>query len=421
MPYQSPRGTHDILPYSSALEGKEFLSHAWLHLEETYRRVHRTFSYDEIRTPIFEDTDLFVRTSGDTSEIVTKQMYSFLDKGDRSCTLKPEGTAPVVRAMLQHNLCMQGATARFAYFTEIFRYERPQKGRYRQAHQFGAELIGSASPLADVEIMELAFSTYRALGLDGLTVRVNCIGRTETRERFREAILNHVKSFFADKPAEDRERAERNPLRLLDTKDPALLEALQGLAPVLDYLEDSSRAHFDQVLAELEKAGVTYEVDPGIVRGLDYYTDTVFEIHSTELGAQSTLCGGGRYDNLVKEIGGPSMPAVGFGAGIERALIVMESLGLLPAPPAIDYYVVAAAEGQRDEAAQLARTLRQKGHQVEYDLDGKSMKAQMKAADRRRARFAVILGEDEVAQGIVSLRNLSNSEQSTVKREEFLA
>jgi histidyl-tRNA synthetase len=421
MPYQSPRGTHDILPYSPSLEGKEFSSHAWVKLEEVYRGVFRTFSYDEIRTPIFEDTDLFIRTSGDTSEIVTKQLDTFQDKGDRSCTLKPEGTAPVVRAMLQHNLFQQGVTSRFAYFTEIFRYERPQKGRYRQAHQFGAELVGTSSPLADVEIMELAYRTYRALGIEGLTVRVNSIGRAETRERFRTAILGHVQSFFADKSQEDRDRAERNPLRLLDTKDPALLEALKGLPPVLDFLEDSSRAHFDQVLQSLTDSGVTFEVDPGIVRGLDYYTDTVFEIHSSELGAQSTLCGGGRYDDLVKAIGGPAMPAVGFGAGVERALLVMESLGLLPPPPTIDYYVVAAAEAQREAVGKLARSLRAAGHRVEYDLDGKNLKAQMKAADRRRARYAVILGEDEVSKGIVSLRDLSNSEQTSVSMEDFLA
>ncbi len=421
MPYQSPRGTNDVLPYDASRSERTFDSHVWRWVEDTFAQLSNQFGYSEIRTPIFEDTELFTRTSGDTSEIVTKQMYSFLDKGDRSISLKPEGTAPVMRAYLQHNLGASGGPTRLWYFTHIFRYERPQRGRYRQAHQVGAELIGTDSPAADAEMIELAYRFYERLGVRGLKVSLNSIGRTETRVAYRDALLKHMESYLADQGTEARAQAERNPLRMLDSKDPAMRAALQGAPSVLDYLESESAANFAQVQSLLTEAGVPYAVTPEIVRGLDYYTDTVFEVQSTNLGAQTALCGGGRYDNLIKEIGGPATPSVGFGAGVERVIIVMESQGLLPEAPRPDYYVVCASAEAEAKVRELVRSLRATGAACGTDIQGRSLRAQFKAADRSGAKRALILGEDELAGGTLTVKDLGAGTQETVNYNDFLS
>jgi histidyl-tRNA synthetase len=408
MRFQAARGTQDVLPGQSG---------QWVRLESIFRDLVRRYGYQEIRTPTFEETDLFVRTSGETSDIVSKQMYSFVDKGGRNMTLKPEGTAPAIRAMLEHNLLAQGGVCRLAYETAIYRYERPQKGRLREAHQFGLELVGSTSSWADAEIIEVTVRFYEAIGIPKVVVLLNSIGREECRSRFRDQVLAHLASYLADQPAEDRARAERNPLRMLDSKDPKVQQALSDLPPITDCLEDDSRARFEKLKELLARAGVPFRESPEVVRGLDYYTETVFEVHSPLLGAQSALCGGGRYDNLIQEIGGPPTPSVGVGMGIERALIVLEQLKLdHSADEPETLVIVTGGEAVMAEAMDLARELRAEGQIVLVEFESKSMKAQLRAADRLGAARALIIGEDELAKGVVQVRDLKASSQIEVSR-----
>lgn len=403
MRFQAPRGTEDCLPGESE---------RWQWLESEFRSLTRLYGYKEIRTPTFEETDLFVRSSGETSDIVSKQMYSFKDKGDRDITLKPEGTAPAIRALVEHNLCPPPAVCRLCYATAVYRYERPQKGRLRESHQFGLELVGSPSPAADAEIIEVTVRFYERIGIDEVEVLLNSIGRDECRERYRNAILQHMAGYLKDQPEEAQERARKNPLRLLDSKDQAIQDALQGLPPILDFLEDSSKERLDEIQRLLTDAGIRYRLAPEIVRGLDYYTETVFEVKSTRLGSQSALCGGGRYDNLVKELGGPPLPAVGVGMGIERALLVLLDMGAGPQPETPYAFVVQATPAAKDACARLARELRAAGMVTLVDLDGRSMKSQLKQADRENAKVAVLVGDDELASGTATVRVLATSEQT---------
>jgi histidyl-tRNA synthetase len=409
MRFQAPRGTEDRLPDQT---------HLWRRLEHEFFELTSLYGYREIRTPMFEDTDLFVRSSGETSDIVSKQMYTFIDKGDRSITLKPEGTAPAIRAVIEHNLCPPGTVCRLSYATPFFRYERPQKGRLRQAHQFGLELLGSDSAAADAEIIEITIRFYERLGLKGLKVLLNSIGRSECRQRYRDALLHHAAGFLADTTEEQREKAYKNPLRLLDSKDPAA-QAVMATAPsILDFLEPESAARLDELQRLLSDRRVPFEVAPGIVRGLDYYTETVFEVQSGDLGAQNALCGGGRYDNLVKELGGPPTPAVGVGIGIERVLIVLGEAGLLEPAPGPDVFVAYAGAEAQGEAFRLADQLREQRLSVAMDLDAKSLKSQLRQADKSGARFVAILGEDEIKEGKLTLRAMATSEQKTLGRAE---
>lgn len=412
MRYQAPRGTQDVLPPEAQ---------TWLDIETTFREVSRLYGYGEVRTPTFEDLGLFVRSSGETSEIVTKQMYEFTDKGGRQVALKPEGTAPVIRALIEHNLCGPGSICRLSYVTPIFRYERPQKGRLRESHQLGLELIGSDSPAADSEIIEMTAAFYKKIGLAEIVVKINSIGRSECRAAYGAAVLQTAETWLRDQDEETRARAAKNPLRMLDSKDPALQDALSGAPAVLEYLEPDSAERFDRLQECLGAAEVTFQVDPRIVRGLDYYTETVFEVQSTQLGAQSALCGGGRYDNLVRELGGPDLPAVGVAMGIERALIVM---GLEPGAyrrNPLDVYVVAASPDQVPAAGALVRSLRSAGMSATWDLDKKTLKAQLKQADRLQAAFAAILGEEEAAARQISVRDMKSSEQHRVSDSEIIS
>ena len=412
MRIQAPRGTEDVTPESAS---------RWRHVEETFRALVARSGYGEIRTPTFEETALFVRTVGETTDIVSKEMYSFRDKGDRDVSLKPEGTAPAVRAVLEHGLCPPGTVLRLAYVTPIFRYERPQKGRLREAHQLGLELLGSPAPTADAEIVELTYRTYAAIGLPDTVVLLNSLGRDACRAAFREAILAHVEPYLRDQGEEARERARKNPLRLLDSKDPGAREALQGLPPVTDFLEDDARAHFDRLQSLLTDAGVPFRLAPDVVRGLDYYTGTVFEVHSTALGAQGALCGGGRYDGLVRELGGPDTPAVGVGMGVERALIALDAANALPPAPRPEAFVIAAGAEAEGAALALARELRAAGLAALTDPNGRSLKSQLGQADKARARLALLLGPDEIAAGVVQMRLLDASERLDVPRAEIVA
>jgi histidyl-tRNA synthetase len=383
--------------------------------------VCSVYGYEEIRTPIFEDFELFARTSGETSDIVSKEMYDFFDKGGRRLALRPEGTAPVVRAFLEHALSSAGGPVKLHYLGPMFRYGRPQKGRMRQFHQLGLECIGPGTPEADVEVIEVAVRFLESIGLPGPTVLVNSIGRSEARRRFGEAVLAHVQGWLADQPEDARRRAERNPLRLFDSKDPSVAEALRGGPSIDAFLEPESRAHFDRLLAGLEEARLAYHIDPTIVRGLDYYTDTVFEIKGGALGAQSSLCGGGRYDALVEELGGPPTPAAGMALGVERTLLEMEAAGVGLRPERPRAYLVAATEPARGPVRALARELRGMGLACVYDLEGRSLKAQFKQAGRSGARFAVVLGDDEAGKGALTVKDLETGEQETLPRDMAVA
>ncbi|MCW5942628.1 MAG: histidine--tRNA ligase [Fimbriimonadaceae bacterium] len=410
MRFQKPRGTHDVLPGES---------YAWRWLESTFFELAGRFGYREIRTPMFEDAELFVRTSGETSDVVSKEMYRFTDKGGRDVALKPEGTAPALRAYLEHSLGAQGGVTRLCYNTPFFRYDRPQKGRFRQAHQVGLELVGSSSPLADAEVIEVTTRFFAALGLDDTLVKLNSLGRDACRDAYRAAILEYAEPFLRDAPEDYRDKVRKNPLRLLDSKDPTTQEALVGCPSVLQFLEDESRARFDRLQGLLQEAGIAFRVSPEIVRGLDYYTETVFEVHSERLGAQTALCGGGRYDDLVEELGGSPTPSVGVGIGIERALMVVEELGSLPVEEGPLAFAVAAGPETATFVRALARTLRDEGIACMVDVGEKSLKSQMKQVDRANARYALIVGESEVAGDRVTVRDLVSGTQSDVSRDEL--
>lgn len=405
MRYQAPRGTEDVLPGDS---------YKWLKLEATFRELTSRYGYQELRTPTFEDTDVFLRTAGETSDIVSKEMYTFTDKGGRSITLKPEGTAPAMRALLEHSLCPPGVVTRMSYIIPIFRYDRPQKGRLREAHQVGLELVGSSSPLADAEVIEITVRFYEALGITESVAKLNSLGRDECRAKFTEAILHYSAAFLAGQTTEVQAKVLKNPLRLLDSKDPAAQEAIKSIPPITNYLEDESRARFERIQELLTDANVPFELAPDIVRGLDYYTETVFEVLSTKLGAQSSLCGGGRYDNLVKDLGGAATPSVGVAMGIERAIMVMDEANLWSGGTKPDVFVVQATESAFKLCQQIVRDLRAAGVVTLVDIDGKSMKSQLRQADKSGAAVALILGEDELAKGTVQLRKLGSSEQFEV-------
>lgn len=418
MKYQAPRGTQDVLPADS---------YRWQRLEAEFRELCRLFGYREIRTPTFEDTELFVRSSGETSDIVSKQMYSFADKGGRDITLKPEGTAPAMRALVEHSLCPPGTIQRMSYITPIFRYERPQKGRLREAHQVGIELVGSAAAAADAEVIEFTVGFYDRIGVEEVEVSINSLGRGACRDAFRAAVLAHAQGYLANQSDEVRAKAEKNPLRLLDSKDPGAIEAMRNAPRVLDFLEPESKARLAELERLLGQAGVTYRVDPGIVRGLDYYTETVFEVLSAKIGAQSALCGGGRYDDLVSQLGGQPTPSVGVAMGIERALLVLEAQGGPNWQPDLPAAFVVAVDSElsgtaaRDRARGLGRDLRGAGLACVVDLDAKSLKSQLKQADRSGARFAVIVGESELGSGEATVRDLTSGEQTPVRFDQLVS
>lgn len=413
MRFQSPRGTEDILPADS---------HRWQRLEREFFDLSELYGFREIRTPMFEDIELFKRTSGETSDIVSKEMYDFVDKGGRHVCLKPEGTAPAMRAALEHNLIQPNQPLRMSYAIPFFRYGRPQKGRLRQPHQMGLELVGSASPAADAEIIEIVAKYYERIGIGKVRVMINSIGRAKCRAKYREVVLSHFGGYLKEASDEDRAKAISNPLRLLDTKDPNAAELKATIPPILNYLEDESKAHFDVLQELLTEAEIEFGIAPDIVRGLDYYTDTVFEVVSEQLGAgQSSLCGGGRYDGLIKELGGAPTPSVGVGMGMERALLVLEALGVLWEDSRPSVYVVRATEDAAQTCRKLARQLRSAGLETHLDLDDRKMAQQLKQADRLGAKWAAIIGTDELAVGTVTLRDLSSSVQSVVPMGEVVS
>jgi len=407
--FKAPRGTQDILPQDSG---------RWQWVEAAFREVCRRFGYREIRTPLFEETELFARGVGEGTELVHKQMYTFEDRGGRSLTLRAEGTAPVVRSYVEHSLGAQGGTQKLYYIAPIFRYERPQAGRLRQHHQLGIEAIGSPGPEIDAEVIALYHAFLEAIGLQGSVTHLSSIGDANCRPAFQQAL----REFFKDKIAGMCEfcqaRYESNPLRILDCKVPEDVEARQGAPRALDYLCDPCREHFDGVRANLDALGIPYEVDPTIVRGLDYYTRTAFEVMHSGLGAKDVLMGGGRYDGLVEELGGAPTPGIGFGSGVERTLLV---LGEQAAPAPLDLYVAAVSLEARGPALVLATEVRRAGMGTELDHNGRSLKTQMREAARLGARFTALLGEEELRENEVTLRDMTTGEQVRARRGEVVA
>jgi histidyl-tRNA synthetase len=396
-PLSAPRGTQDVYPPKSA---------AWNKLEADARDIAHRFGYGEIRTPMFEATELFARGVGETTDIVEKEMYTFLDKGGRSMTLRPELTAGVVRALLEHKLLSQGPQ-RLYYIGPFFRYERPQAGRYRQANQFGVECFGVAGPEADVEVIQIAAMLLARYGITDAVLNINSVGDKVCRPIYRQALLDHFRPHFDELSADSQRRLERNPLRILDSKDPKDRPFVESAPTMIEYLCPECRAHFDSLRAYLDALGLRYVVNPRIVRGLDYYTRTVFEFVSSVIGSQSTVCGGGRYDGLVEELGGPPTPGVGFGLGIERFLMVVEKLAGDHVPPRRGVQAIALGDAARERLVPIVGALREASAEPAFaDWQNRKLTAHFKTADRNHARWALILGDDELASSEIVLRDL---------------
>lgn len=406
-----PKGTKDVLPEES---------YKWHYVEKTVREVARAFCVNEIRTPSFEHTELFLRGVGDTTDIVNKEMYTFEDKGGRSITLKPEGTAGVARAFIENSLYGNAQPTKMYYITPVFRYEKPQAGRLREHHQFGIEYYGAYSPAADVEVMMLAKTIFDKFGVGNLVLNINSIGCSECRKKYNAALKSYLGARLDDMCPTCRERFDKNPLRILDCKEEGCKAITKDAPSVIDYLCNDCRAHHESVCRQLDALGVNYVVNPRIVRGLDYYTRTVFEFISSNIGAQGTVCAGGRYNNLVEQVGGKPCPAVGFGMGIERLLLVLESLGLSVGEKYVpDVYFAPVCDKARDITPALALKLRAKGLSVDYDIMDRGFKPQLKYANKTGVKYLVILGEDEIAKGTASVKDMQSGEQVEVAFSEL--
>ncbi len=408
---QAIRGTRDILPSEIGY---------WQQVETVAGNILHRALYQEIRSPIFEETALFKRGIGEATDVVGKEMYTFSDRGDRSLTLRPEGTAGVVRAFIEHNLHASGGTQRLWYKGPMFRYERPQAGRQRQFHQIGVEVLGSADPRADVEVIALATDILKELGLKNLHLSLNSVGNGEDRQRYREALINYLTPYQAELDPDSQDRLTRNPLRILDSKDKKTQEITQNAPSILDYLSDTSRRHFDQVQQLLTHLNIAYQLNPRLVRGLDYYTHTAFEIQSDDLGAQATVCGGGRYDGLVSQLGGPETPAVGWAIGMERLILLLQQLHASP-NAAPDFYLVSKGEKAELQGLILAQKLRQAGFSVELDFSGSAFGKQFKRADRSGAIACLVLGDAEAENETVQLKWMTSKEQTTLSVNELFS
>lgn len=392
----------------------------WQVLESMIRDIARTFHFREIRTPFLEDTGLIARGVGRTTDIVSKELFAF-DRGDDRYVLRPEGTASVCRAYIQHSLHQRGGSQKLFYIGPMFRAERPQKGRQRQFHQFGAEILGSPDPLADAEIIAFMVTLYHQLGIKNTTLRLNSVGDPESREAYKAALRAYFTPSLNLLSDISQKRLESNPMRILDSKEPEDQVLIEGAPVITKYLNEDSAKHLRQVQKHLDRLGIEYVDDPRLVRGLDYYTRTAFELTSPDLGSQDALGGGGRYDLLIEELGGPATPAVGFAAGMERLLIACESLGIrLGGEPRLDVYLVTYGDEARKWAFRHLRPLRDAGLSAAMDLSGRSMKAQMKEADRENARFTMIVGDEELQSGQITLRSMEHSTEEKLAFPDIL-
>ncbi|WP_227940168.1 histidine--tRNA ligase [Alkalihalobacillus deserti] len=415
MSIQIPRGTQDILPGEIEL---------WQYIEEKAKDVCRRFNYQEIRTPIFEHTDLFQRGVGDTTDIVQREMYTFEDRGKRSITLRPEGTAGVARSYVEKKMYGQANQPTKLYYNgPMFRYERPQSGRMRQFVQFGVEAIGSSDPAIDAEVLALAMSIYEELGLKEVKLVLNSLGDKESRDSHRQALIDHFKPSISEFCEDCQNRLEKNPLRILDCKKDRDHPLMSTAPSILDYLNEESKTYFEKVRAHLDQIGISYVVDPTLVRGLDYYYHTAFEImaEGEGFGAITTLCGGGRYTGLVEDLGGPSSPGIGFAFSIERLIMALKAKNqVIPSAPKLDCYVVSLGDEAKDKTVELVYQLRKAGISADKDYLDKKMKAQFKAADRLDARYTAILGDNELTQGKINVKDMETGDQVEVELDAFI-
>lgn len=405
MTISSAPGVYDILPFAHDEQWRS--SYLWSYIESVIRDTSRDFGYKEIRTPIFERTELFVRGVGESSDIVTKEMYTFNDKGDRSLTLRPEGTAPVIRAFIEHQMHTQAPIHKLFYIGPMFRYERAQAGRYRQHHQFGAEAIGLLAPEQDAELIDLVYTVYQKLGLKNLQVCINSIGNPDSRIAFRAALQDYLKNFYDQLSHDSQRRFSTNPLRILDSKAPQDQAIVKNAPSILDFLDEESAVHFAAVKRFLNKLKIPYSINPLLVRGLDYYNKTVFEITSGDLGAQNSVGGGGRYDGLMKTLGGPDLPTIGFGTGLERILQTMLNQGVkIPPPPSPEIFLIPLGDEAKDACFDLLHTLRLEGIPSDMDLSGRKLGKVMQYANQIQAKYVLVLGDEELKTQEAQLKDM---------------
>ena len=413
MKLQKPKGTQDILPADSA---------KWQYVENVARETFKKYNYGEIRTPMFEHYEVISRSVGDTTDIVTKEMYDFHDKGDRHITLRPEGTAPVVRSYVENKLFAPEVQkpVKVYYIGSMFRYERPQAGRLREFHQLGVECFGSKNPATDVETIAMAYQLFNTLGIKEVTLHLNSLGNTESRLAYRQALIDYLTPMRDTLSKDSQRRLDENPLRVLDSKEKEDKVAVENAPSILDYLDDESQAHFDEVRAMLDSLNIPYVIDTNMVRGLDYYNHTIFEFITTIDKSELTICAGGRYDSLVEYFGGPETAGFGFGLGLERLLLVLDKQGIeLPVEESLDVYIAVLGSGANGKALELVQAIRYQGFKAERDYLGRKIKAQFKSADTFKAKTVITLGESEVESGQVNVKNNATREEVTVSFEEL--
>ena len=407
-----PKGTKDLLPQDS---------YKWQFIENTARGVAKIFNIKEIRTPTFEHTEVFLRGVGETTDIVNKEMYTFTDKGGRSITLKPEGTAGVVRAFIENGMASSALPAKLYYLTQCFRYERPQAGRLREFHQFGIEYFGAKTPDTDAEVILVAKTFIEKLGIKNVSLYINSIGCKDCRKKYEEALKNYLKANYDNLCELCKSRFEKNPLRILDCKNQDCKKIVENAPSILDYLCEDCSNHFEQVKKLLTLSNVEFKIDHNIVRGLDYYTKTVFEFVSENIGAQGTVCGGGRYDGLVKELGGTETCGIGFAAGIERLLLLMENTGVeIPKDDGVQIYIASMGEQAQEKAFCLVKSLRENGVIAELNHMERGIKAQFKYADKIGAKYVGVIGSDELEKGIIKIKNMTDGQESEVSFDKVI-
>ena len=411
MAIKAPKGTKDTMPKDSFKVQ---------YIEREFAELCRRYGFGEVRTPMFESTELFNRGVGETTDIVQKEMYTFEDLGHRSITLKPEGTSPAVRAFIESRDYAEMQPTKYYYNTPCFRYERPQAGRLREFHQFGVESFGTPDMMADAEVIALASDFLTKVGIEDIELRINSVGCRECRPVYRKALQDYLQPYYGELSETSKTRFESNPMRIIDSKDPHDQEIAQAAPDMLDYLCDDCRAAFKELKSNLDAMGIRYTIDPGIVRGLDYYTKTAFEFVTTGIGAQDTVCGGGRYDHLVEEIGGPSIPGVGFGLGKERLIILMEQKeSLIEDNNAPDIAVSFIGDKARLYALGLLHELRQQGVAAIIDTLNRNLKGQMKYANKLKAGYSVVIGDDEIEHGVVTLKDMKSGEQKQINSKDI--
>lgn len=414
MKLQKPKGTQDILPADSA---------KWQYVENVARETFKKYNYGEIRTPMFEHYEVISRSVGDTTDIVTKEMYDFHDKGDRHITLRPEGTAPVVRSYVENKLFAPEVQkpVKVYYIGSMFRYERPQAGRLREFHQLGVECFGSKNPATDVETIAMAYQLFNTLGIKDVTLHLNSLGNTESRLAYRQALIDYLTPMRESLSKDSQRRLDENPLRVLDSKEKEDKVAVENAPSILDYLDEESQAHFDEVRTMLDSLNIPYVIDTNMVRGLDYYNHTIFEFITTIDKSELTICAGGRYDSLVEYFGGPETAGFGFGLGLERLLLVLDKQGIeLPVEENLDVYIAVLGSGANGKALELVQAIRYQGFKAERDYLGRKIKAQFKSADTFKAKTVITLGESEVESGQVNVKNNATREEVTVSFEELI-